>query len=78
MSRWPAQTDYDASNKAALWGAYEYTPDKDVVRTQMMLATLPFAVDQLAWEFTDMTETGGRLSIMWDKTMASVPFKIGS
>ena len=78
VSRWPAQTDYDPSNKAALWGAYEYTPDKDVVRTQMMLATLPFSVDQLAWEFTDMTETGGRLSIMWDKTMASVPFKIGS
>jgi len=78
VSSWPAQTTYDANNKAALWGAYEYTADKDVVRAPMRLATLPFSVDQLTWEFTDMTETGGRLSMMWDKTVASVPFRVGS
>jgi len=78
VSSWPAQTNYDANNKAALWGAYEYTSDKDVVRAPMRLATLPFSVDQLTWEFTDMTETGGRLAIMWDKTVASVAFKVGA
>src|SRR2546430_9326823 len=77
-SRWPAQTEFDSSNKAALFGAYDYTPDRDVVRAPMTLVTLPFSVDQLAWEFTDMTDTGGRLSIMWDKMMASVPFRVGS
>ena len=51
VSTWEAQTRYDPKNKAALWGAYEYTPDKDVVRAPMTLGTLPFAVDQLAWEF---------------------------
>jgi DUF2911 family protein len=78
VSRWPAQTEFDSSNKAALFGAYDYTPDRDVVRAPMTLVTLPFSVDQLAWEFTDMSDTGGRLSIMWDKTMASVPFRVGS
>jgi len=76
VSTWKAQTRYDPKNKAELWGAYDYTPDKDVVRAPMTLATLPFSVDQLAWEFTDMTDAGGKLAIMWDKTMASVPFVV--
>jgi hypothetical protein len=78
VSTWAAQTRYDPSNKAALWGSFGYTPDKDVVRAPMTLGTLPFAIDQLAWEFTDMTDAGGKLTIMWDKVVASVPFKVGS
>ena len=78
VSSWEAQTNYDPNNKKQLWGAYEYTPDKDVVRSPMTMATLPFAVEQLTWAFTDMTEAGGRITIMWDKTVASVPFKVGS
>ena len=78
VSKWEAQTRYDPGNKAQLWGAYEYTPDKDVVRAPMAVATLPFAVEQLTWAFTDMTEAGGKITIMWDKAVASVPFKVGS
>ena len=78
LSSWPAQTRYDPNNKEALWGAYNYTTDKDVVRAPMTLATLPFAVDQLTWDFVDMTDTGGKLAIMWDKNVATVPFRIGS
>jgi len=78
VSNWPAQTRYDPKNKEALNTVYEYTPDKDVVRAPMTLATLPFSVDQLTWGFTDMTDTGGKLTIMWDKVVASVPFKAGS
>jgi len=70
-----AQTKYDPGNKAALWGAYNYTPDKDVVRVPMKVETLPFAVDQLTWTFLDMTPDSGRVAIMWGKTMASAPFK---
>jgi Protein of unknown function (DUF2911) len=77
VSTWPAQTRYDTKNKAALWGAYEYTPDKDVVRAPMTLAALPFSMDQLTWSFTDMTDAGGKLTIMWDRVVASVPFKVG-
>jgi len=76
VSSWAAQTKYDPSNKAALWGSYEYTPDKDVVRAPMTLASLPFSVDQLTWEFVDMTDAGGKIAIMWDKNVATVPFKV--
>jgi Protein of unknown function (DUF2911) len=78
LSSWDAQTRYDPNNKAQLWGAYGYTPDKDVVRAPMTLSTLPIAVDQLTWNFADMTDAGGKLVIMWDKTVASVPFRVGS
>ena len=78
LSSWEAQTRYDPNNKAQLWGAYGYTPDKDVVRAPMTLGTLPMSVDELTWNFTDMTDTGGKLTVMWDKTAASVPFRVGS
>lgn len=77
VSSWPAQTTYDHTNTKALWGAYDYTPERDVVRTAMKLETLPYSFDQLAWEFLDMSDRGGRLAIFWDKQMASVPFTIG-
>jgi hypothetical protein len=32
----------------------------------------------MSWDFVDMTADGGKLSVMWDKTMASVAFKVGS
>lgn len=75
VSSWPAQLKFDAQNKAALWGAYGYTPDKDVARIPMKVDTLPYAVDQLTWTFVDMTTDGGRIALMWGKTMATAPFK---
>ena len=78
ISRWEAQTKYDPSNKLQLWGAYEYTPAKDVVRAPMTLAALPMSVEELTWNFTDMSDAGGKLTIMWDKAVASVPFRVGS
>jgi Protein of unknown function (DUF2911) len=77
VSSWEAQSRYDPNNKKQLWGAYEYTPDKDVVRAPMTLATLSFSAEQLTWAFADMTDAGGKIALMWDKTMASVPFRVG-
>ena len=77
VSTWPAQQKYDPNNKDALWGAYNYTPDRDVVRVKMKLETLPHAFEQLSWEFLDMTDTGGSMAIVWGTTLASVPFKVG-
>ena len=77
LSTWKAQERYDPKNTAELFGAYGYTPDKDVVRAPMTSATLPFSVEQLTWAFTDMSDTGGKITIMWDKSAASVPFKVG-
>jgi len=77
LSSWPAQATYDEKNTKALWGAYGYTPDKDVLRVPMTLGTLPFSMDQFTIAFIDMTPTGGKLAMMWDTTLATVPFTIG-
>jgi hypothetical protein len=74
VSSWPAQTTYDEKNKQALWGAYDYTPDRDVVRVPMRVETLPHSFEQLSWEFLDITDSGGRLALLWDRTLASAPF----
>jgi predicted transcriptional regulator YdeE len=78
FSSWPAQDKYDQNNKDALWGAYGYTPDKDVVRAAMKVETLPFSMDQFTIAFIDVTIDGGKLAMMWDKTMATASFKSGS
>src|SRR5262245_35428433 len=75
VSSWPAQQRFDPNDKNALWGAYGYTPDKDVVRAPMKVDTLPFAVDQLTWSFVDMTNDGGKLALTWGRAMATTPFK---
>jgi hypothetical protein len=77
VSSWAAQPKFDSANKTALWGAYGYTPDKDVLRAPMKLEALPHSIEQLTWEFVDVTGTGGVMSIAWDKVRASVPFTFG-
>lgn len=76
LSNWPAQQKYDPNNKTALWGGFNYTPDRDVVRAAMKVEALPFSVDELTISFLDVTKAGGRLAIMWDKTVATVPFTV--
>lgn len=76
VSTWPAQETYDYENREALFGAFEYTDDRDVLRTPMALETLPVAFDQLSWQFLDMTASGGRLALIWDTRMASVAFTV--
>jgi hypothetical protein len=78
FSNWPGQEKYDPNNKAALWGSYGYTPDKDVLRAAMKVETLPFSMDQFTIAFIDMAADGGKLAMMWDKTMATASFKSGS
>jgi hypothetical protein len=76
VSTWPAQTTYDDRNKSALWGAYDYTPDRDLVRVPMKREKLPYSFDQLSWQFLDVTDAGGRLALLWDREMASVAFEV--
>lgn len=59
VSNWPAQTTYDETNKAALRGAYDNTPDRDFVRAPMRVETLPHSFDQLSWQFLDVSDRGG-------------------
>jgi hypothetical protein len=75
VSKWAASPTFPGT-KDALFGAFDYTPDKDVVRSPMKLDTLAFAVDQLTWSFVDMSVNAGKVAIMWDKVMASAAFSV--
>jgi hypothetical protein len=39
-----------------------------------MIETLAHSSEELTWEFLDMTAAGGAMAILWDRTLASVPF----
>ena len=76
IADWAVAPRLNAGIPGALYGAFDYTPEKDILRAPMKVETLPVKVEQLDWEFLDMTNDGGRIAIVWDKTMASVPFKV--
>ena len=76
LSTWPAQKVYDYDNREALFGAYYYTPDRDVVRAPMALEKQPHSFEQLSWQFLDMTGQGGRLALIWENELASIAFQI--
>ncbi|MEM6705917.1 MAG: DUF2911 domain-containing protein [Acidobacteriota bacterium] len=75
LSRWPAQTTYDYENKDALFGAYYYTADRDVVRTTMAVEDGDISFEQLSWQFVDVDDEGGRLMMLWGTKRASVAFQ---
>jgi hypothetical protein len=77
VSSWAQAQRFNAPISEGLYGAFGYTPEKDVTRAPMRVDTLPYKMEQLTWEFIDMTATGGRMAVMWDRTMASVPFTFG-
>ena len=59
-----------------LWGSYNYTADKDVLRVPMMAQEHTTSFDQFTISFVNMTKTGGTLAMMWETTMATVDFSL--
>ena len=59
-----------------LWGAYNYTPDKDVLRVSMDVSSMRVSYEQLTWAFVDVTAGGGTLALMWEKTLATASFSL--
>ena len=76
FSNWGAKDGFREDNPDALWGAYEYTSDRDVLRTSMSVATSATSSDQMVILFTDVTAGGGVLTVWWDDQMASTPFSL--
>jgi hypothetical protein len=76
VSDWQPQQRFNPGDKTKLWGAFGYTADRDVVRTPMTLTTLPYSVEQLTWEFVDMSDAGGTIAFMWDRNRATVAFTV--
>lgn len=77
VSSWAAKKAGSDQQKDALWGAYNYTPEKDVARVAMKVDKLPLSIDQLTWSFADVTAAGGQLVLMWDTVVATAPFTVG-
>ena len=75
FSTWGAKQDYRETDPDALWGAYGYTPEKDVIRTTMTVAAIGASTDQLTIGFLDMSQQGG-IVMVWDDQFATTPFTV--
>jgi len=58
------------------WGAYGYDASHDVVRAPMFTQTTPYSVDQLTINFSDVSESGGTIGVMWDNQIGALAFGI--
>jgi hypothetical protein len=76
VSSQPYQQKYDANEKAATFGAYNYDAKYDIVRVPMKMVVPQVSVDQFTIAFADMTEKGGKLAMVWEKTGAFVEFSV--
>jgi hypothetical protein len=77
VSKQPYQKNYDAAEKTATFGAYNYDAKYDVVRVPMKMVVPQVSVDQFTIAFVDMTARGGKLAMVWEKTGAFVEFTAG-
>jgi hypothetical protein len=48
------------------------------LRVPMTMVTPKASVEQFTIAFVDMTDAGGKLAMVWDKTGALVPFTLPS
>lgn len=59
-----------------LWGSYNYTADKDVIRVPMSVNALEMSVDQFTIGFFDVSSAGGTLGVIWDNVMGATSFSL--
>ena len=76
FTTWGVKDSYGEDNPDALWGAYDYTPDRDVLRTTMDVSTIGMASDQLVIAFMNMTQDGGVFTVWWDDQVATAAFEV--
>jgi hypothetical protein len=78
LSTQPFMETFDRAKvgQGITWGAYGYTPDKDVVRTPMTVEMRDFSVDQLTIGFRNVSAEGGTLYVIWDNQFGALPFKV--
>jgi len=76
LSTQPIQPKYDPNDKVLLYGAYNYDKKFDVLRVPMRLSTSPVSVEQFTINFVDVGPDRASLAMSWDRTIASVEFRI--
>ena len=77
LSTQPIQQKYDPNNKTETYGAYNYDPKFDVLRAPMTLSKSASSIDQFTIQFVDVTAMGGKLTMAWETTVATITFTVG-
>jgi hypothetical protein len=73
---WDFQQKLHKADTAALWGVYRLHTRQGCGARHDEVESLPFVLDEMTISFVDLTKNGGRLAVMWDKTLATVPFTL--
>ena len=76
FSTWGVKEDGRETDPDALWGAYGYTPERDVIRTMMTVDAIGASTHQLTIGFADMSQQGGLFMVWWDDQLATTPFTV--
>ena len=76
VSNHKAQERYNPDAKEAIWGAYGYDASNDVLRMPMQVGALANSIDELTYVFSDVTEAGGALVLVWENTIGTAPFAV--
>jgi hypothetical protein len=72
------QEKYDPNDKVKLFGAYNYDSKSDVLRAPMTVRTTDHSVEQFTIGFVNVTDSAATLTMAWEKTVASVEFRLAS
>jgi len=78
MSTQPVQEKFDPNDKVRLSGATNYDPKFDVLRAPMSVRANDSSVEQFHIGFSNVTEAGATLSMAWEKTLATIDFKLAA
>jgi hypothetical protein len=76
LSTQEIQERYDPNEKVKLYGSYNYDAKFDVLRAPMIVEEAPVSFEQFTIDFVDVTPTGGTLLMVWERTVAMVPFTV--
>ncbi len=68
--------DRDKMAEGLTWGAYGYNAEHDVARAPMMVETTEYSIDQVTILFSDVSDGGGAIVVMWDNQTGVLPFGV--
>lgn len=76
LSTQPVQETFDPNDKVRLSGATNYDPKFDVLRAPMTVRAGGSSIEQFTIGFTTVSDTSATLSMAWEKTLATVDFRL--
>jgi len=73
----PGQDEWTVAlnSEKDLWGAYEYKPEKDVLRVKVKPAAGEYE-EWMRFSFDDLTNTSANLVLQWEKLKLAVPITV--